>query len=67
MKETVIRAKAHLPFESDFDKYFSRFRAFMGAKLSQKAKENGAWENSDYDKGYFFMTSALAFSRGLVL
>lgn len=57
---TTIKTKAYIPSATEYDKYFSRFRAFMGARLSQKAKEKGAWKSYDYDKGYFFMRSALS-------
>jgi len=49
---------AYIPSAGEYDQYFKKFRAFMSAKRSKKAEKNGAWENSDYGKGYYFLRTA---------
>ncbi len=50
----------YVPSTSEYDKYFEKFRAFMSADVSAKAKEQGAWVSDNYKgKGYFPMRSPL--------
>jgi len=57
-RELVL--KAYIPSAMEYKKYFKKFRAIMGAKLSIKAKEHKAWECDKYcDKGYFLMRTPL--------
>lgn len=55
----LIILKAYIPSASEYDNVWSKFRAYMGAKLSKKAKNNGTWENDTFKTGYFFLRSAL--------
>ncbi len=55
-----IKQKAYIPSVSEYDRAWHKFKAFMGAKLSEKAKKDGAWENKDYKAGYFFMRNPVS-------
>lgn len=58
---------AYVPSASEYDKYFDKFRAFMSADVSEKAKDNGAFASDNYyNKGWYFLRSAVAgYSHGV--
>lgn len=55
---STIKTKAYIPSVSEYNKYFYKFRAFMSARISEKAKENGARESLEYKGiGTYFLRS----------
>jgi len=46
---------AYIPSAGEYDMYFNKFIAFMGAKLSEKAKKNGAYFSDVHNAGYYFL------------
>ncbi len=57
---------AYIPSAGEYDIYFNKFIAFMGAKLSEKAKKNGTYSDDTYDAGNYFLRTALAWSSDKV-
>ena len=58
-KPTILREKVYIPSASEYDTARRKYLAFMGAKLSKKARNDGAYESNDYKTGYFFLRSPL--------
>ena len=58
MANNELIMNAYIPSAGEYDQYFKKFRAFMSANLSEKARKNVAFENSDYKKGYYFTRTA---------
>ncbi len=56
-KPTILREKVYIPSASEYDAARRKYLAFMGAKLSEKARNDGAGESDDYIAGYFFLRS----------
>ena len=55
---TLLREKVYIPSKSEYDAARRKYLAFMGAKLSEKARNDGAYESDDYKAGYFFLRSS---------
>ncbi len=62
----TIENFVNLPSEADYQEIIKKFPAFVSASLSEKAKKDGAHENSDYKAGYYFTRTALPGSSGRV-
>lgn len=58
MSELIL--DAYIPSAGEYDKHWDKFRAFIGAKLSAKAKKQGAYENDTYKNGWYFLRTPLA-------
>ncbi len=58
-KPIILREKVYIPSASEYDAAREKYLAFMGAKLSEKARNDGAWASDDYKAGYFFLRSPL--------
>lgn len=65
-KNKSIVLDAYIASASEYDKYWSKFRAFMAGDVSEKARQNGAYESSDYKKGYNALRTPLAGSSSRV-
>lgn len=52
---TKLILRAYIPSTSEYDKAWEKYRAFMGAELSEKAKREAVWEFPEYKKGSFFL------------
>ena len=50
-----INVDVSIPTFQQFNKYFEKFRAFMPAQTSAKAKEQGAGTNPDTGNGWYFL------------
>jgi len=63
----IIELKAYLPSVGEYDECFKKYRAFVSAKVNDKAEKNRAFESDNYSgNGYYFMRSALAGSSDRV-
>ena len=56
---TILREKAYIPSSSEYYKAREKFLAFMGARLSDKARKGGASEHKDYKTGWYFSRTAM--------
>ena len=64
---TTLKLDAYIPSKGEYEKYFDKFRAFMSADLSEKAKEQNAFCSSSYNgKGWYPLRSALSGSASRV-
>ncbi len=63
----TIENFVNLPSEADYQEIIKKFPAFASASLSEKAKKDGACENSDYKAGYYFTRTALPGSSIIVM
>ena len=48
---TTLKLDAYIPSKGEYEKYFNKFRAFMSADLSEKAKKQGAFSDKSVFKG----------------
>ena len=62
---TTLKLDAYIPSKGEYEKYFNKFRAFMSADVSEKAKEQGAYCDENYNgKGCLYpLRSALAITK----
>ena len=62
MSNNELIMNAYIPSAGEYDQYFKKFRAFMNANLSEKARKNGAFESEKYKKGCYFLRTAFVCS-----
>lgn len=64
---TTLKLDAYIPSMGEYKKYSNKFYAFMGADVSKKAKEQGAYCAPSYPgKGLYPLRSIDSFESGLV-